>query len=176
MTYFELDPNMIEIRAERRKQDAKWGEQNHPDGTGPHVVMAYGDAYAGDHAHRARAVCQSAAVAGRLTWRHILTEEVFEAFAEDDPTVLRAELIQIAAVAVAWIEAIDRRGQRPLPRDGRNLADYLVAEYFHDDGKITRLDSRERPELFALAGDLMIHGWEVRRVVPDSRGRDEEVK
>jgi hypothetical protein len=27
----------------------------------------------------------------------------------DDPEELRAELIQVAAVAVAWIEAIDRR-------------------------------------------------------------------
>jgi hypothetical protein len=34
---------------------------------------------------------------------------VAEALAEDDPTLLRAELIQVAAVAVAWVEAIDRR-------------------------------------------------------------------
>lgn len=30
--------------------------------------------------------------------------------AEKDPVNLRAELIQVAAVAVAWVEAIDRRG------------------------------------------------------------------
>ena len=36
-------------------------------------------------------------------------EEVFEAFAEDDPKLLRAELVQVAAVALQWADAIDRR-------------------------------------------------------------------
>ncbi len=45
--------------------------------------------------------------------RHILLEEVHEALAEDDPTRLRAELLQVAAVAVCWVEAIEQRG---LPR------------------------------------------------------------
>jgi malonyl CoA-acyl carrier protein transacylase len=44
-----------------------------------------------------------------VTWEHILTEEHYEAMAEEDPTRLREELIQVAAVAVAWVEAIDRR-------------------------------------------------------------------
>jgi hypothetical protein len=47
---------------------------------------------------------------GVCTWRDILLEEVAEAFAEDDPGRLRAELIQVAAVATQWVEAIDRRG------------------------------------------------------------------
>lgn len=42
-------------------------------------------------------------------WRHILDEEVAEALAETDPERLRAELVQVAAVAVQWIEALDRR-------------------------------------------------------------------
>jgi hypothetical protein len=62
-----------EVQDERRRQDAKWGEQNHPDGT-------------------------------------IALEEVFEALVETDPAKLRDELLQVAAVAVAWVEAIDRRG------------------------------------------------------------------
>jgi hypothetical protein len=56
-----------------------------------------------------REACQMATADGRVTWRHILTEEVYEAFAESDPTKLRAELVQVAAVAVQWIQAIDRR-------------------------------------------------------------------
>ena len=36
-------------------------------------------------------------------------EEVAEAFAEADVRRLRAELVQCAAVAVKWVEAIDRR-------------------------------------------------------------------
>ena len=93
-----------EIAAERARQDAKWGEQNHPDGTG-----MLGDL---GRANRAKMACNSAASNGTLTYRHILDEEVREAFAEYDPAKLRAELVQVAAVAVAWIECIDRRGGR----------------------------------------------------------------
>ena len=39
----------------------------------------------------------------------ILAEEVAEVYAESDPDRLRAELIQVAAVCVQWIEAIDGR-------------------------------------------------------------------
>ena len=90
-----------EVSRERVAQQAKWGEQNHPDGTGlPHA------------AHkpiRAQRDCEAAFANGRGTWRHILIEEVAEAEAESDRTRLREELIQVAAVAVAWVEAIDRR-------------------------------------------------------------------
>ncbi len=43
-------------------------------------------------------------------WRDILLEEVFEALAEEEPKELRKELVQVAAVAAQWVEAIDRRG------------------------------------------------------------------
>ena len=46
---------------------------------------------------------------GSVTFEHILTEEWAEAMAESDPDALRAELVQVAAVAVQWIEAIDIR-------------------------------------------------------------------
>ena len=68
-----------EVSAERARQDAKWGEQNHP---------------AFKH--------------GEVTYRDILLEEVFEALAESNQARLRAELVQVAAVAVAWVEKIDR--------------------------------------------------------------------
>jgi hypothetical protein len=43
----------------------------------------------------------------------VLDEEVWEAFAESDPAKLRAELVQVAAVAFRWIEALDaRKGER----------------------------------------------------------------
>lgn len=89
-----------EIREERQRQDAKWGEQNHPDGT--NLLNAEWRAHA-------RKQCQTAAAEGRVTWAHILQEEFVEALAEVEPELLRAELLQTAAVCVAWIEAIDRR-------------------------------------------------------------------
>ena len=89
-----------EVVDERIRQDEKWGEQNHPDGTNSTFRSA---------AEQAKQVCDYHHRHGTGTWRHILHEEVCEAFAESDPAKLRAELIQVAAVAVAWVEAIDRR-------------------------------------------------------------------
>jgi hypothetical protein len=95
------DRVLQEVLAERIAQDAKWGEQNHPDGTGNKSQQ--------DRAEFARRWCESAFASGYGTWADILTEEVAEAEAERDPVKLRAELVQVAAVATAWIEAIDRR-------------------------------------------------------------------
>jgi hypothetical protein len=44
----------------------------------------------------------------RLTWADVLNEEVAEALAATSVAHLREELVQVAAVAVRWIEAIDR--------------------------------------------------------------------
>lgn len=90
-----------DIHAERGRQERKWGQQNHPDGTGGE--------WHGRAASACREACQEAAAEGRVTWRHIFTEEFAEAMAEADPAKLRAELVQCAAVATAWIEHIDRR-------------------------------------------------------------------
>jgi len=98
----DLDTVLADIRAERARQDAKWGEQNHPNGTG-----RSGDPLV---AEVVKADCDRAARDGKLTYRHILDEEVCEAFAETDPAKLRTELVQVAAVAVAWIEKLDRAG------------------------------------------------------------------
>ena len=92
---------LSEVQAERAAQDVTWGVQNHPDGTGGRGRVA--------SANAARIACQSSAERGEVTFLDILAEEVAEAFAETGPELLRAELIQVAAVCVAWVEAIDRR-------------------------------------------------------------------
>lgn len=94
-----------EVLAERVRQDARWGEQNHPDGTGRVEQQKI--------AESARRWCQDAFGSGYGTWSDVLAEEVAEANGERDPAKLRAELVQIAAVSVAWIEAIDRRAAAP---------------------------------------------------------------
>lgn len=102
-----------EVLNERDEQHHKWGEQNHPDGTGPDVresaASAMGAPTFGVLADAARLYTEHAAEYGRLTWADILREEFREALAESDPERLRSELVQVAAVAVAWVEAIDRR-------------------------------------------------------------------
>ncbi|MFI7630233.1 hypothetical protein [Microbispora rosea] len=104
MSYFtaNLTPEEEEVRAELARQDAKWGVQDHPDGTHDcQDTRAYAD--------MAREWCQSAAEAGEVTWQHILNEEVAEAFAEEDPEKLLAELLQVEAVARQWRMSIRRR-------------------------------------------------------------------
>lgn len=102
---------LVEVANERGRQTAKWGVQYHPNGTGPHKLpMPYGSGSwsAAVAADRLKLLTECASQVGQCTWLHILREEVFEAFAEAEPAKLRAELIQVAAVAVQWIEAIDR--------------------------------------------------------------------
>jgi hypothetical protein len=91
----------LDVWDERIRQDKRWGQQNHPDGTG-----LVNDARRAD---RAKEYNDQRVADGDLTFRDILIEEIYEAFAETDPVRLREELIQVAAVAVAWVEAIDRR-------------------------------------------------------------------
>jgi hypothetical protein len=95
---------LSEIARERDRQDKKWGEQNHPDGTGRKCDAS--------NAENRRIECDRAAAEGKLTFRDILEEEVSEVYAETDEDRIREELVQVAAVSVAWIEAIDRRRKR----------------------------------------------------------------
>lgn len=46
---------------------------------------------------------------GFPTWAHLVREEVAEAFTEDDPEKLQAELLQVAALCVSWVEVIRAR-------------------------------------------------------------------
>jgi hypothetical protein len=95
---------LAEVGEERERQYAKWGPQHHPDGT-----ALDGAKYLAD---KARERCDEAAREGRVDWNYILTEEFLEARAEDPDTAgLRKELLQVAAVCVAWVEDIDSRPQ-----------------------------------------------------------------
>lgn len=101
---------LAEVADERARQDERWGEQNHPDGTGPEnwwpgifrLPMSKA-------ASIAKQQVDFDAKNDRVTYAEIFLEEVFEGLCEANPTRLREELIQVAAVAVAWVEAIDRR-------------------------------------------------------------------
>ncbi|MFJ9213021.1 hypothetical protein [Streptomyces sp. NPDC102264] len=93
-----------DVRRERDAQDALFGIQDMPDGTG-----ITGDK---ERADGARHLCNAMFERGEGTFRDVFYEEVMEALAESDPVKLRAELIQATAVGVKWIEAIDRREGR----------------------------------------------------------------
>lgn len=108
MTYPTVLPKsaaiLEEVSHERARQDAKWGQQDHPNGTGVPSMQAA--------AERSRRVCEQNFYNGSGTWADILREEFHEALAEGEPANLRTELIQVAAVAVAWVEKIDRDARK----------------------------------------------------------------
>lgn len=97
---------LMEIAAERDRQDAKFGDQTR---LRDRVAVEELEIYRIE-ADWCRSECQlHHATPEGATWTDILLEEVFEAVAEQDVDKLRAELVQVAAVAVAWIEALDKR-------------------------------------------------------------------
>jgi hypothetical protein len=107
-----------DVRAERERQDAKWGQQDHVDvdsvlmgREGGCTPQRMAEEYGIPTATRAQSICDLRFKRGDGAWADILIEEVAEAIeaAVIAPDGLRGELIQIAAVAAAWVEAIDRR-------------------------------------------------------------------
>lgn len=115
---------LVEVLREREKQDAKWGEQNHPfhdpvltgrrDGV-DEVRLA--EEYEIPTGSRAKQLTEYAARRRELCFAKILVEEVAEACGEQDPRKLREELVQVAATAVAAIEALDRKHGAPVYPD-----------------------------------------------------------
>lgn len=115
----ELDV-LNDLSEELCRQDEKWGVQNHPGGTGPTTMplnvlamispAALSGARAPHLATTAKRINDMHVSSGRLTWTDILLEELFEALAEPEGSeALRTELVQVAAVAIQWVLAIDRR-------------------------------------------------------------------
>lgn len=88
-----------DIVIERARQEEKFPHQHLPFGTSTINVRL---------ANATKAHVNQMAREGNLTWMDVLREEVDEASAEIDPRLFRAELIQVAAVAVRIIEDIDR--------------------------------------------------------------------
>lgn len=100
-----------EVQAEMQRQVAKWGVQEHVSYTmgalasSLPLVEADGDYF--------KFHCDKKAENGTLSWLDIFLEEVFETADEakkKDLAKVRAELIQCAAVAMSWVESIDRNG------------------------------------------------------------------
>lgn len=100
------DNVLKEVAEERQLQDIRFDEQNHPI-----VSPTYGQSSRDFYHNEAllwKLTNDQRFKSGDLAWDGILLEEVYEALAESDPKKIRAELIQVAAVAVAAIECLDR--------------------------------------------------------------------
>jgi hypothetical protein len=105
---------LADVAAERGRQIAHYGNNSDlADGTGldqPWLGLGFEQHTAWDIQIDFRADYESyEAAVGKPTWMHLVREEVAEAFQESDPARLRAELIQVAALCVSWIEKLDAR-------------------------------------------------------------------
>ena len=97
-----------EIIAERARQDAKWGEQNWPSVDSNEYLRGSWKS----KEEIAKILCEAHLKNGSVTFLHIAEEEFCEVAAAPDDVARRAELVQLAAVCVQWIEAIDRRAAK----------------------------------------------------------------
>jgi hypothetical protein len=120
------------VNRERDLQDRTWGQQDHPE-LPPRVTRdlreVYRDRaryYQEENAYRVRA--------GTLAWDGILLEEAYEALSEGDAEKREAELVQVAAVAVAMVEASRRKRLKPYIQESRrNVEIVLHASEIHLD-------------------------------------------
>jgi hypothetical protein len=130
---------LADVLAERRRQIARWGDQSDLADADPIILRRVGDlklevygiplnvaARLAEHydipsEQRAKNLLRGEVAENGGTWFGILLEEVCEALAaipqalaDADPAALIAEVEQVAAVAVAWSEALCRRGLKPV--------------------------------------------------------------
>lgn len=94
-----------EVLRERRKQEAKWGVQDHPS-------IVFGTHYNVAREAVAKYVCGERVRQNNLAWTDIAIEELAEAIEAPGEIARRDELIQLAAVVLAWIENIDRNTEQ----------------------------------------------------------------
>lgn len=134
---------LAQIHGERVRQDAKWGEQNHPD-LKPGLLAEAREDYDGSvdldvvcdyyglpFPEEAKARTDGDAHMGAGSWVAIAVEELVEAVeaaANGDEDALRTEVVQLAAVCVSWVQAIDRRRARREQAAVKDLVDQRLAE------------------------------------------------
>lgn len=98
-----MNETMRAIKDEVTSQFLTWGQQNWPStpqGKQPRYMIPA--------EHTAKVECEKARLNDRMTWAHILVEEVAEACNAESPAHMVEELVQVAAVAVSWIDSIQR--------------------------------------------------------------------
>jgi hypothetical protein len=95
----------IAVRRARQRTAAGGDEHRLPDGTGQYPETIDAEA--------AEMVRDTASEGGYLDWLHIVRAAAARAYAEARPAELRADLVDLAAYATGWIQALDHRTGRP---------------------------------------------------------------
>jgi hypothetical protein len=116
------DRLLEETLAELRRAWMKFGLQNRPS-FAAHLPERFHDSQMGTwqsevrnryydipSEREAKAACNMRFAAETGTWADIFLEEMAEAFGGQDQDEVRTELVQVAAMALAWVATIDRVG------------------------------------------------------------------
>src|ERR1044072_1361521 len=101
------DAVLAEVKAERGRQDARWGEQNHPLIGGAFKTRSR-RLYAEDAEYWKR-INDHRVATNTMGWDSIAAEELFETLEAKTLEEAREEAVQAAAVFVAMVESIDRK-------------------------------------------------------------------
>lgn len=102
-----------EVFEERSRQVDRYGHNDDlADGSGPETRWLL--PYTSDSAQAVESALRAdyegfEDETGKPTWVHLLREELAEVFAEDDSDRLQEELVQVAALAVSWVESLRGR-------------------------------------------------------------------
>lgn len=167
---------LAEVMEEREKQFEKWGDQllQFHDPQDRSGIYLLGRPYAVLESmakQRCDAYRSYSAMPGRRDVRNnalVLLEEVFEALAAKTPSDRRAELIQVAAVAVKAIEALDRAdgippAGPPLTDDVARLTDVFLpgdGSVMVDGERVTgRMEVPPVPDKITPKRDLPDGAW-----------------
>lgn len=135
-----------EVLRERGRQDAKWGEQNHPDGTGPgeeilsEVDVDLHSMTGTELADAFTRKCDRQTEAETLTWRDIMLEETFEAMAEEPGSrALGTEVTQSVAVGFGWLGSMLRNSNG---REGLARRAFVAGPIVDDEDCIQAFEER----------------------------------
>ncbi len=98
---------LSEVAGEWYRLEKKYPGQQHPDGTGPTVML---DPFGPVDMHDLRVLMAKLSerdnADGNMTWLQVLLNEVFEAAECSDRVKLATQLLQVAAVAGKWLSVI----------------------------------------------------------------------
>ena len=97
-----------DINSERERQNDKWGIQSHPSVIHPTPEENHAE-YKIPSEEESRNLNERAFFEGRGSWTHIVLEEFAEVVSCENDKDREEELIQLAAVIVAWIEDLRSR-------------------------------------------------------------------
>jgi hypothetical protein len=105
---------LAEIAAERLRQEEKWGECDYPSVDPEFAAMprAMCSVYGVLSEEVAKQRTDDADQRGACTFAHVAVEELAEALSAPDELARREELVQLGAVVVKWLGAIDRRAAK----------------------------------------------------------------